>query len=158
MVLHPNPPPTLEEGISRRGAGSCARGWLYRLIWLVRECELVAVEVCGCFAALGQLAEQDLVCQLARDLVFDQASQWTRAEAGIVTVFREPLLCGRCYRQRDLLLVKTLLQLRDELVDHAYHRLRTERLKVNCRREPIGKFRRKHPLEPVLTNTLPQYA
>src|SRR5271167_3274862 len=52
IVLHPNPPPTWEEGIRSRD-----RCWLPCGIWLVRECELVAVEVRGCLAALRQLAE-----------------------------------------------------------------------------------------------------
>jgi hypothetical protein len=64
MVLHPNPPPTWEEGIQaleeeipESGRDLRDGRWLPCWVWLVRERQLVAIEVCCCFAAFCQLAE-----------------------------------------------------------------------------------------------------
>ena len=63
MVLHPNPPPTWEEGIQaleeipESGPDLSNGRWLPRWIWLVGERQLVAIEVCCRLAAFCQLAE-----------------------------------------------------------------------------------------------------
>src|ERR1700720_1914578 len=86
---------------------------------LATERELESVEINNRFAALGELAEQHFVGEHTRDLILDKSPQRPRPETRIMAMLRQPLLRRRRHRERDLLLVETLLQFRDELVDDA---------------------------------------
>ena len=98
-------------------------------------------------AALGELAEQQLLGQRLLDVLLDHPAERARAHLVVVALVGQPL--GRLGRQLDLdVAVHQLrLELQHELLDHLQDHLLRQRREADHRVEPVAELRREHPLD-----------
>src|SRR6185437_6590318 len=115
-----------------------------------RESQLVALAGDADDAALGQLAEQQLLGERLLDVLLDDAGQRTRAEQTIVALLREPFPRTLVELDGDVAIGKLLLELQDELVDDAADGIRRQRGEGHDGVEPVTELRREYPVDRLL--------
>src|SRR5260221_8476019 len=105
------------------------------------------VDVHSDLAAVGELAEEQLVGEGAADRVLDEARHGTRPHERIEAALGEVFAQGVGEYRLDLLLLKLRLQLHQELVPHAQDDVLVERAERNRRVQPVPEFGREHALD-----------
>src|SRR5882672_5310389 len=130
------------------GRFSGFRGGFRNFLFGELERDLAAlVGVDGDLAAVGELAEEQLVGERAADRVLDEPRHRPRAHERIEAAFGEMLaqLVGE-YRV-NLLLVQLRLELHQELVDHAQDDVVVERAERDGRVQTVPELGGKHALD-----------
>src|SRR5262245_14006444 len=105
-----------------------------------REHQLLAVEADLHVAAVLEGAEEDLVGELASDLVLDQTRERAGAELRVVTLVGEVRARGLGDGESRLAVGEAIAELADELVDDAAHHRRIEGLEHDARVETVAEL------------------
>src|SRR6478609_6712170 len=92
-------------------------------------------------AAVLELAEQELVTERLLDLVLDQSAEGTCAVRFVVALLRQVGAGGLGELDGDLALCELVAELSDELVHHAAHYRRRQRIEGDTCVEPIAELR-----------------
>src|SRR6202171_497743 len=108
---------------------------------------VVAADVDGHPAPVGELAEQKLVGKRLADGVLNQPRHRPRAHLRIEALLGQEFLQLHRERSLDLFLVQLVLQLEQELVDDAQDHVMVERGERNRRIEAVAELRREHALD-----------
>ena len=98
-------------------------------------------------AAVGEVAEQDVLRQAALDLLLNEALHRAGAHLLVVAFLGQPLPGGVVHVEFHLLGVELGLELREELVHHGLDDLQRQRVELDDRVEAVAELRREHLLE-----------
>src|SRR5580700_7692614 len=105
-------------------------------------------------SALRELSKQQFFGERLLYVLLVDPGQWPGAVERIIALGPEPVARRRLELDRDVAVGELLLQLQDELVDHASDRLRRQRRERNHRVETVAELGREHPVDRLVVIAL----